>query len=59
MGVNLGFSCFVALQASRIIGVTKLRRMRWAGRVAQLGEISIQYFSWKIWRKETNRNTYS
>jgi hypothetical protein len=37
--------------------MTKLRRMRWAGHVAQMGEECIQDIDGKTIRKETTRKT--
>jgi hypothetical protein len=40
-----------------IIKQVKLRRMRWAGHVARMGEKSVQGFSGKARRKETTGKT--
>jgi hypothetical protein len=47
-----------SFSSPNIIRMAKLRRMRWAGHVANLGEEEcIQDFGGKGRRKETTRNT--
>jgi hypothetical protein len=40
-----------------VVRVIKLRRMRWTGHVARMGERFVQGFGGETWRKETTWKT--
>jgi hypothetical protein len=47
----------ILYSSPNVIRKIRLRRMRWAGHVARMGEKSVQGFGRKARRKETTRKT--